>query len=242
MLYEAYSKIHHQLSPGDHIAAFPITDLDYIKFGNPPSGAKVYWPSLTRENLNITAPDFSFFSWLKARIYYSDGTINELRDHCEKPFVEDKLFFRGAISSPPRAILMNLSISNPDLIDAKVLLWNNDGPIANFVELWDHCDYSMLIDMGGYGFSARQKYLVHANRTLFIQDRKYWDWSAKGLEPYKHYIPVKNDLSDLLDQIQWAKDHHLEVQEMNNRRLEYADKHMRFQNAIERFGEILLQN
>ena len=27
------------------------------------------------------------------------------------------------------------------------------------------------------------------------------------LKPFEHYIPVKHDLSDLLDQIEWAKTH-----------------------------------
>lgn len=34
------------------------------------------------------------------------------------------------------------------------------------------------------------------------------------LEPYKHYIPIKKDLSDLVDKIKWAKENDEEAQQI----------------------------
>lgn len=79
------------------------------------------------------------------------------------------------------------------------------------VSLEDHTKYKYLIDASGQGYSARIKYLLFSRRPLFIIDREYWDWIGIDLIPWVHFIPVKADLSDLLDQINWADNHPLEA-------------------------------
>jgi len=41
--------------------------------------------------------------------------------------------------------------------------------------------------------------------TIFKQDSPYYEHIYKRWEPYKHYVPVKRDASDLLVQLEWAK-------------------------------------
>jgi len=43
------------------------------------------------------------------------------------------------------------------------------------------------------------------------QDSQYYEFFYKQLKPYEHYIPLKANLNDVLDRIQWAKDHDAEV-------------------------------
>lgn len=42
---------------------------------------------------------------------------------------------------------------------------------------------------------------------VFKQESNYYEFFYKDLIPGLHYIPVKNDLSDLVDKIIWAKEH-----------------------------------
>ena len=62
------------------------------------------------------------------------------------------------------------------------------------------------------------------------------------MKPWEHYIPVKNDFSDLIEKINWAKEHGKEVVAMNERRLEFAEKSINRAEAIKRFEEVLLEN
>lgn len=41
---------------------------------------------------------------------------------------------------------------------------------------------------------------------IIKQDSSYFEHFYKDLKPYEHYIPMKHDLSDVMQQIQWAKD------------------------------------
>jgi hypothetical protein len=42
----------------------------------------------------------------------------------------------------------------------------------------------------------------------------YEEWYYKCLIPYVHYVPIKGDMSDLVDQYHWAQSHETEVKEM----------------------------
>lgn len=39
-----------------------------------------------------------------------------------------------------------------------------------------------------------------------------------ALKPWKHYVPIKRNLSDLLEKIEWAKEHDEEAKKIAKRR------------------------
>lgn len=57
----------------------------------------------------------------------------------------------------------------------------------------------------------RLPYLLAGNSVVLKQDSIYYEHFYNELQPWKHYIPFKSDLSDLLEKLQWAKDHDEEV-------------------------------
>ena len=54
-------------------------------------------------------------------------------------------------------------------------------------------------------------YLLGGDALVMKQDSVYYEHFYKDMVPYRHYIPIKNDLSDLLDRLQWARDNDKEV-------------------------------
>lgn len=57
----------------------------------------------------------------------------------------------------------------------------------------------------------RLPYLLAGNSVVLKQDSIYYEHFYNELQPWKHYIPFKSDLSDLLEKLQWAKEHDEEV-------------------------------
>ena len=42
-----------------------------------------------------------------------------------------------------------------------------------------------------------------------------WEqWYEHKLEPYRHFVPVKRDLSDLAEKVQWCRGHDAECREI----------------------------
>lgn len=62
--------------------------------------------------------------------------------------------------------------------------------------------------------SPRVKYLLHSKRLIFMVDRQLYDWVTCKMEPFVHYIPVKEDFSDLFEKIEWADTHPVEVEQI----------------------------
>lgn len=141
------------------------------------------------------------------------------------------LFWRGSATdgeytldtwkSRPRAKLALLSVAKPDIIDAGLThlievkapevmdaLLSQLGEIKKILSIHDHMAYKYLMDIDGNSNGwDRCFWGLLSNSALFKQASDFTQWYYKALEPGRHYIPVKSDLSDLEEQIAWAKNH-----------------------------------
>lgn len=66
-------------------------------------------------------------------------------------------------------------------------------------------EYRYMIDVEGFGYSGRLKLLLHAARAVLMQDRPHREYFFGDIEPFRHYVPVARDFSDLVDRIQWLR-------------------------------------
>lgn len=71
--------------------------------------------------------------------------------------------------------------------------------------------YKYQINLDGTVAAYRFPYLMGGNSVVLKQDSPYYEHFYKSLEPNKHYIPFKRDLSNLREKILWAKSHDEEV-------------------------------
>src|SRR6185369_486342 len=126
----------------------------------------------------------------------------------------------------PRAQLVLASLKHPDLIDARFhnvvqcdkqipSLLKSQGLVSSSVSRPDHIKYKYLVDVDGNSCSyERYFWLLLSNSVVLKQQTPNIQWYYRALQPYKHYIPVKEDLSDLTTQINWAKEHDEECRQM----------------------------
>jgi len=68
--------------------------------------------------------------------------------------------------------------------------------------------YSLLIDIEGCGYSGRLKHLLWSHRPLLLVDRPHKEFFFEHLKEWVHYIPVKRDLSDLIEKTKWCIDNY----------------------------------
>ncbi len=57
----------------------------------------------------------------------------------------------------------------------------------------------------------RLPYLLVGDSVVLKQDSSYYEHFYNELRPWQHYIPIRANLGDLLEKIQWARDHDEEV-------------------------------
>ena len=67
--------------------------------------------------------------------------------------------------------------------------------------------YKYQLSLDGTVAAYRLPYLLGGGSLVFKQESKYYEHFYNLLQPYNHYIPIKADLSDLTEKIQWARKH-----------------------------------
>ena len=96
--------------------------------------------------------------------------------------------------------------------------------------------YKYQINIDGTVAAYRFPYLLGGDSLVLKQDSDYYEHFYKDLEPYKHYVPLKHDLSDLLKMIQWAKDHDEQVGVSHSSRVVMAINKLTFRMANTKAG------
>jgi len=99
--------------------------------------------------------------------------------------------------------------------------------------------YSILIDIEGNGYSGRLKYLLWSHRPVIIVDRPHKEYFFEFLEEWKHYIPVKRDLSDLIEKTQWCLTNYFKAQEIA---YEFSKKYLTRNACYEQWNKIIIKH
>jgi len=74
--------------------------------------------------------------------------------------------------------------------------------------------YKYIISIPGYVMDSKFPYYLSLGALVLKVNGEYRTWYSHLLKPYKHYIPVKKDLSDLVSVIKWANSHPESVQKI----------------------------
>ncbi|XP_020295225.1 KDEL motif-containing protein 1-like isoform X2 [Pseudomyrmex gracilis] len=126
----------------------------------------------------------------------------------------EQLFWRGRDSRRERLDLIDISRKHPELFNVSITNFfffrdemDKYGPAQNQVSLFHFFKYKYQLNIDGTVAAYRFPYLLAGDSLVFKQESKYYEFFYKELVPGLHYVPVKRDLSDLVDKINWARNH-----------------------------------
>jgi hypothetical protein len=172
-------------------------------------------------------PDFTFHEWSEVRIFDYTETVNEI-DKCGRlaPEINKVGWIGNLATNDARKTLFDIGQSHQDILDIRDMSWTNGEP-TKYMSLQDLVSkYSTLIDIEGNGWSGRLKFLLWSHRPLIIVDRPHKEYYFQYLKEWEHYIPVKRDLSDLVEKTQWIMDNNEKALEIANNAYEFAKVHL----------------
>uniref|UniRef100_A0A8C5DWT4 Glycosyl transferase CAP10 domain-containing protein n=3 Tax=Gouania willdenowi TaxID=441366 RepID=A0A8C5DWT4_GOUWI len=167
---------------------------------------------------------------------------------------ESKGFFRGSRTSPERDPLILLSRESPHVVDAeytKNQAWRSEKdtlgrPPASEVPLVDHCRYKFLFNFRGVAASFRLKHLFLCGSLVFHVGDEWEEFFYPQLTPWVHYIPVRADLSDLMEKLQFVKDNDVIAEQIASRGQQFIQDHLRmedvscyWENLLTHFSQLL---
>jgi GR25 family glycosyltransferase involved in LPS biosynthesis len=190
-------------------------------------------------------PDWVFYHWPSADIKTFEQTKNEIIIEANKVPIIDKIGWYGNLYSPlndvieykTRPLLKKIGDENSELFHIVHIPPRNgiiDNKIPDYLSLYDLVKYKYLIDIGGNGWSGRLKFLLFSKRPLLLVDRNYVEYFYNDLKPYVHFIPVKMDLSDLLEKVKWMKTNYEECLNIANNAYNFANINFTSDKLMER--------
>lgn len=148
------------------------------------------------------------------------------------PSWDDKVpkgFFRGRDSRKERLNLAEMSVNQPHLINASITNYfffkmdeekygKKVKPIS-FMKFFEH-KYQLNVD--GTVAAYRFPYLMVGDSVVMKQDSDFYEHFYRQLQPSKHYIPLKHSLSDVAQQVEWARANDKKVREIQKAGMERA--------------------
>lgn len=159
----------------------------------------------------IPIPDFIFDSWIESGIFSYEDTISKCIKNSKSPYIDNHCIWIGNPNThPTRNILLNISKNFPNYISANSMQWlsSEKGKMqktSKFITLYDHAKYKYLIDIQGCGYSGRLKILFWLKRPIFIVKRKHQEFYFSKLKEWNNFIPIKEDLSDLISKYKYIE-------------------------------------
>ena len=77
--------------------------------------------------------------------------------------------------------------------------------IASFLTPLQQCSYKYLVHVDGHVSAFRLSLEMSMGCCILLADSKYRLWFRSLMKPMVEYVPIKADLSDLIERIQWCR-------------------------------------
>lgn len=160
--------------------------------------------------------------------------------------------WRGSLTKQIRLKLCQIASEHPEYLNAKINVKVDDQELQNDLEKqglfgervsWNEfLTYKYLPTVDGVCCAAPAlQWRLFSHSVALKQESEEIQWFYRALVPYSHYIPVKNDLSDLIEKIQWAKTHDSLCKEMADRAFEFTRDNLMMEDVFLYFYLVLKQ-
>jgi len=131
------------------------------------------------------------------------NSTTKCKEAASKPWEDNRVFWRGSVFvSFSRKCLFELGKKYPQYLQIE-----DTTKGGQFIPMTAQTKYNYLIDTRGNSWSGRLQTLLKLGRVIFIADRPYREWYFDRLRPMEHYVPVKEDMSDLIEKYCYIEEH-----------------------------------
>jgi hypothetical protein len=198
----------------------------------------------TSDNFTNLCPDFTFDSWPETGIDSYSKTKQKFSRFDFPTAVTNAVVWRGANTHSSRTRLCDFD--DKVRFDFEIITWDHKNPTRltapNFISLDDQVlRYRFLIDVQGNGYSGRLKLLLGGPRLVFVQQRIPRDFLFESIKPWKHFVPIRENFSDLIDNYNTVVQNPVLEESIIHSARSHSAKNLTPEAAIWRWAKLLNQ-
>ena len=113
--------------------------------------------------------------------------------------------------------------------------------LASFVSPKEQSAYKYILNIDGHVTAYRLSLELNMGSVVLKVDSPWKVWYSDLLVPYKHYVPVKHDLSDLIDQIKWCRDNDSKCKQIASNAKEFYNRYLLKDGALDFLQKTLVE-
>lgn len=198
-----------------------------------------------RNSYHKLVPDFNFHAWPQVGINDYESFTKEIDQAGLQPYELNKVGWIGNSNTHyRRKQLVEIGHHHNELFDIIDMSWSASGNV--FLNSTTYlptpklvATYAMLIDIEGNGYSGRLKHLLWSHRPLLLVDRPHKEFFFEHLKEWEHYIPVSNDLSDLVEKTKWCIEHYDKALQMAENAYQFSKTHLSREACYAKWNDII---
>lgn len=84
-----------------------------------------------------------------------------------------------------------------------------------FVPWLELVQHRYILSLAGNTYSSLFKHALRSGSCILRQEERMFEWFEPFLKEWKHYVPIKWDLSDLLNKLDWVKKNDVEAKRIS---------------------------
>jgi len=105
--------------------------------------------------------------------------------------------------------------------------------------LEEKAKYKYILNLDGHVAAFRLGHEFSLKSVILIPESKYYLWFSHLLKPYEHFVPVNEDLSNLIDQIKWCINNDDECKKIANNGYIFYKKYLEKEGILDYMQDIL---
>ena len=132
----------------------------------------------------------------------------------------------------PRKVMGNpyLQIIEP----YKLPFWNKEtNGLVKSLSPQEQANYKYIVNVDGHVNAFRLSLELSMGSVVLLADSKYRVWFRRYLIPYVNFVPVKEDLSNLFEQIKWCNDNDKKCEEITRNAKLFYDTYLSKQGILD---------
>lgn len=112
--------------------------------------------------------------------------------------------------------------------------------LVNRLTPQEQTSYKYLVHVDGHVSAYRLSLELEFGSCILLAESKYRLWFRHLLIPYTHYVPVKEDLSDLVEKIRWCKENDAKCKKIAKNAGDFAKKYLTKEGILDYLQKLLI--
>lgn len=168
-----------------------------------------------------------------------------------------KAVFRGSSTgvgvteeTNKRLKALQIGTENKDILDVGITKWNtrprkhetevylrtierSTYPVIGKLSPLEQSRYAYVLNIEGHVAAYRLSYEMSFGSVILLVDSEWKMWFSRFIIPWKHYVPVKADLSDLVEKVQWCIQNDDECKQIAHNSIEFYNKYLSMDGVLD---------